>query len=261
MQTIKIDLPETLKDVELIPLSDAHIGDPLADEQAFRGWLRYIAETPNAYCVLNGDLLNNATRNSVSDSYAEVMSPMEQIVAMVTMLRPIRSRILCLQRGNHERRTMRESGVDIMRLIARELDIEDRYSAGMSYVFLRFGRDADAAHRHRKMLYTMLVTHGSRGGRKDGGKANALTDLVSVADADLYLMGHSHGPMVIPKAYTRVDHANSKIKYVDRLFVNSGAFLSYGGYGEQAAFDVPSKAKPVILLDGSKRAMTARISV
>lgn len=261
MQTIKVDLPETLKEIELIPLSDAHIGDPLADERAFRGWLRYIEETPNAYCVLNGDLLNNATKGSVSDSYSEIMSPMEQMVAMVTMLRNISDRILCLQQGNHERRTMRESGVDIVRLIARELGIEDRYSSGMSYVFLRFGRTAAAETRHRKQLYTMLVTHGSRGGRKDGGKANALTDLVSVADADLYLMGHSHGPMVIPKAYTRVDHANSKVKYVDRLFVNSGAFLDYGGYGEQAAFDVPSKAKPVILLDGTKRAMQAKISI
>lgn len=255
MQTIKVDLPETLKSVHLVPLSDPHIGDSLADERAFRSWLRFIQETPNAYCVLNGDLLNNATRNSVSDSYAEVMSPMEQIVAMVTMLRPIRSRILCLQQGNHERRTMRESGVDIMRLIARELDIEDRYSSGMTYLFLRFGRNEGSAHHHRKQLYTMLVTHGSRGGRKDGSKANALTDLASIADADLYLMGHSHGPMVIPKAFTRVDHANSKIKFVERLFINSGAFLRYGGYGEQAAFDVPSLAKPTIELDGTRRRM------
>lgn len=255
MQTIKVDLPETLKTVHLVPLSDAHIGDPLADEQAFRGWLRFIAETPNAYCVLNGDLLNNATRNSVSDSYAEIMSPMEQMVAMVTMLRPISDRILCITQGNHERRTMKESGVDIVRLVARELGIEDRYSSGQAFVFLRFGRARDSSYRHRKQLYTMLVTHGSRGGRKDGGKVNALTDLVGIADADIYLMGHSHQALAIPKAYTRVDHANSRIKYVDRLFVNSGAFLRYGGYGEQAAFDVPSLAKPTIELDGTRRRM------
>lgn len=255
MQTIKVDLPETLKTVHLVPLSDAHIGDPHANEQAFRGWLRFIAETPNAYCVLNGDLLNNAIKSSVSDVYNEVMSPMEQMVALTIMLRPISDRILCLTRGNHERRTMRESGVDIMRLVARELGIEDRYSPGMAYVFLRFGETEKSSYRHRKQLYTMLVTHGSRGGRKDGGKLNALEDLVSIADADLYLMGHSHQAMVVPKAYTRVDHANSKVKYVDRLFVNSGAFLEYGGYGEDSAFDIPSLAKPTIELDGTRRRM------
>lgn len=255
MQTIKIDLPETLKSVHLVPLSDAHIGDALADEQAFRSWLRFIQETPNAYCVLNGDLLNNAIRSSVSDTYNEIMSPMEQMVALTIMLRPISDRILCLTMGNHERRTAKESGIDIMRLVARELGIEDRYSSGQAYVFLRFGKTEANGHHHRKQLYTMLVTHGSRGGRKDGGKLNALEELVSIADADLYLMGHSHQAMVVPKAYTRVDHANSKIKFVERLFINSGAFLRYGGYGEDSAFDIPSLAKPTIELDGTRRRM------
>lgn len=256
MQAIKVDLSEKLSSIHLVPLSDAHIGDPLADEKAFRGWLRFIADIPNAYCILNGDLLNNATKNSVSDSYSEIMSPMEQMIAMATLLTPIKDKIICLTQGNHERRTFKESGVDIMRIIARELGIEDRYAPGQAYIFLRFGRIADPCYHGRKQLYTMLVTHGSRGGRKDGGKLNALTDLVSIADADIYLMGHSHQALVIPKAYMRVDHANSKIKPVTRLFVNSGAFLQYGGYGEQAAFDVPSLAKPTIELDGTRRRMT-----
>lgn len=258
MKKIVADLGRSLTSIEIVPIADAHLGDPQADEQLLRNKLRYIDETPNAYAIINGDLMNNATKASVSDSYNEVMSPMEQIVKAVMLLQPIASKILCISTGNHEVRTARESGIDITRLIARELGIEDRYSDGSIVLFLRLG-NTGSHNSFRPQRYTMLVNHGRGGGRREGGKANALADMASIADCDIYLMSHTHLPLVFKQAFYRVDNNNSSIALVEKLFVNTGAYLGYGGYGERAMFKPTSKAQPVIQLSGTNREMSVKL--
>ena len=44
----------------------------------------------DAYIILNGDILNNATKTSVSDCYSEVLMPMEQIQQAVELFVQIR---------------------------------------------------------------------------------------------------------------------------------------------------------------------------
>ena len=39
--------------------------------------IEYVKNTESAYAVLNGDLMNNALKTSVSDIYSEQLSPME----------------------------------------------------------------------------------------------------------------------------------------------------------------------------------------
>ena len=258
MNAISIDLPKDLKKLELVCLSDSHIGDPFANEQAIMEQIRYIAETDNCYCILNGDLINNATKNSPSVVYTETLSPMEQLVKVAMMLKPIAPKVFAITQGNHERRTARDSGIDIARLIARELGLEERYSEGMAYIFLRFG-DVGSRKHNKKQRYTILVTHGSGGGRTIGGKANRLSDLVSIADADLYLYGHTHQNMAFKEGFMRVDSCNDLVTRVDRLFVNAGAFLDWGGYAEQAQYHPSIISTPHIFLDGTKRAMTCSL--
>ena len=86
MQTIKIDLSESLRQVELHTFADLHLGDCYTDHELIKQRLREVAEKDNAYIILNGDLLNNATKTSVSDSYAEDIPPMQQIQTAVEML-------------------------------------------------------------------------------------------------------------------------------------------------------------------------------
>lgn len=258
MKVISLELPSTLKQVELVCISDAHIGDPYANEQELMNQIRYVEDTPNCYCIINGDVMNNGIKSSKSDTYTEVLSPMEQLVKAVLTLKPIADKCLAITQGNHERRTARESGVDLMRLVARELHIEDKYSDGMAYIFLRFGEQS-SHDRHRKVPYTILVTHGSGGGKTVGSKANRLADLVAIADADIYLYGHTHQPMVFKEGFMRVDWHNKQLNMVDRLFVNSGAFLDWGGYAEQGQYRPSVISTPHIFMSGSKRKMWAHI--
>lgn len=254
MRTIIADLPSEIKTLELVCISDSHIGDPYANEQALMKQIRYVEETPNCYAIVNGDIMNNGIKSSKSDTYTEVLSPMEQIVKAVLTLKPIANKVLAITQGNHERRTAKESGIDLMKLIAMELGIDDKYSDGMAYIFLRFGELSSHDH-YRKVPYTILVTHGTGGGRTVGAKANRLSDLVSIADADIYLYGHTHQNIAFKEGFWRVAWQNNTITMVDRLFVNSGAFLDWGGYAEQNQYRPSVIAPPHIFMSGSERNM------
>lgn len=258
MKAIKFDMPSNMKSVEIIPLGDAHLGDAYADEKYFREKLRYIERTPNAYCIINGDLLNNATTSSVSDTYSETLSPMEQMIYAITMLRPIKDKIICMTLGNHERRTRKNDGVDLLRLVARELGIEDRYTDSSAVVFLRVG-SYSGKHHYRQVCYSLFIHHGNGGGRKEGGKINRLLDMAEIADCDIYVGSHTHQPAVLRNMFYRTDSPTRTVTKIERLFVNTSAFLDYGSYAEQMLFKPTSKETPHIFLGGERKEFTAKL--
>lgn len=258
MKAIKIDLSEKLDNIELHTFADLHIGDVFCNKKLIKERIQAVKDNDKAYAILNGDIVNNATKTSVSDSYAEELSPMEQMSTFVELFEPIKDKILCITSGNHENRTYNKEGIDITRLCARELGLEDRYSKTGAVIFLRFG-DSGAHSHNRKMRYTIYCTHGSGGGRKEGAKAIRLADMASIIDADIYIHSHTHLPMVLKEAFYRTDICNSTITKVDKLFVNTSAALEYGGYGEAYEFKPSSTDTPVIYLCGNKRHLSARL--
>lgn len=259
MKIIKIDLSEELKEVEIHTFADEHIGDENCDMPRLLERIEYVKNTPNAYCILNGDILDNATKTSIGDSYAQVFNPMEQLKRAVILFGPIRDKILCITHGNHENRTYKKEGINLSSLIATQLDLTDRYTPTSAMIFLRFGKGSTHFNKGRKILYTIYSVHGSGGGRKEGAKAIRLADMASIIDADIYVHSHTHLPMIMKQAYHRTDLINSTVALVDRLFVNTAANLNYGGYGEAQEFKPSSKDTPVIHLDGTKKFFTARL--
>ena len=252
MKTIKISLPRELKNIEIHTFSDWHIGDNACDIESIKEQITYIQNTPNAYVICNGDLMNNATKNSVSDCYAEVIPPMEQLQKLQELLEPIKDRILMFTQGNHEARTYRSDGIDLTALLSQQLGLYDRYAREGGVVFLRFGELKKNAH-NRPACYTIYCTHGSGGGRKVGGKANVLVDKATIIDTDIYIIGHHHTPFAIRQSYFRIDTHNSTVAKVDKLFVCTAAQLEYGGYGETFGFTPSSTQNPVIMLSGTNK--------
>jgi predicted MPP superfamily phosphohydrolase len=76
MKTIRIDFPDDLKEIEVHPLSDLHIGDMMSDGLLIQKVIKHIQETPNAYCILGGDLMDTAIATSVCDTYGANLQPM-----------------------------------------------------------------------------------------------------------------------------------------------------------------------------------------
>lgn len=257
MKVIKIDLPSELEQIELHTFADEHIGDEHSNIKRVLQRIEYVKNTPNAYCILNGDIIDNATKLSIGDVYTQTCNPMEQLERAIAIFEPIKDKILCITHGNHENRTYKNEGINISRLIATQLGLVDRYTSTSAVLFIRLGKDS---HNHnRKFRYTGYVLHGSGGGRKEGAKAIRLADLASIIDTDFYIHSHTHLPMIMKQAFHRVDNSNSIVALVDKLFVNTAANLTYGGYGEAGAFKPSSTDTPVIYLSGTKKYFEAKL--
>lgn len=258
MKVIKIDLPSDLSSLELHIFADEHIGDEHCDIKRLYERIEYVKNTPNAYCVLNGDILDNATKTSIGDTYTQVFNPMEQLQRGVEIFSPIIDKIFCITHGNHENRTYKKEGINLSYLIAKQLGLEDRYTPTSAVLFIRFGKSRNNGGKS-KQCYTVYMLHGSGGGRKEGAKAIRLADMASIIDCDCYIHSHVHLPMVMKQGFHRVDLTNRSVALVDKLFVNTAANLNYGGYGEAGEFKPSSKETPVIYLDGTKKYFNARL--
>ena len=121
MKTIKIDLPRELENVELHTFADEHLGDEQCDVKRLLQRVEYVKNTPTAYCILNGDILDNATKTSIGDTYTQEFNPMEQLQRAVDIFEPIKDKILCITHGNHENRTYKKEGINLSYLIAKQL--------------------------------------------------------------------------------------------------------------------------------------------
>lgn len=256
MKAIKCDLPFA-ESIEIHPMADLHIGDSMCDFKAVMERIEYIRKTPNAYCILDGDLMDTAITSSIGDTYGANLQPMEQMKQCVKIFEPIKEKILAVLPGNHENRVYKSDGIDLTEIMCSQLGIPSRYSPTTALLFIRFGKEV--TRHNRPQLYTVYVTHGSGGGRKEGGKVNRLADLASIVDADIYIHAHTHLPLVFKESFFRVSGSNSSVALVDKLFVNTAASLNYGGYGDRMGYKPASKKSPVIYLNGLKHDMWTKL--
>lgn len=258
MKIIKVDLPSDLTQIEIHTFADEHIGDEHSDINRVLKRIEYVKNTPNAYCILNGDIIDNATKTSIGDVYTQVFNPMGQLKKAIEIFEPIKDKILCITHGNHENRSYKKEGVNISSLIATQLGLADRYTPTSAVLFIRLGTHTSRYH-FNKILYTVYVLHGNGGGRKEGAKAIRLADMASIIDTDIYLHSHTHLPMIMKQAYHRLDNRLLTVNKVDKLFVNTASNLDYGGYGEAGAFKPNSTDAPVIYLSGTKKYFEAKL--
>ena len=250
MKVIKRDLGEQFKQIKVLCLSDMHIGDSLCNLKLIRSVLEQVKNSDNTFIILNGDLIDNATKTSVGSVYQDNgLTPMEQIVMLCDLLEGVKSRILCITNGNHELRSMKQDGIDIVRIVAKQLGIEDRYSEGWWYLYLTLGM----GNKQRPIMYTITGVHGYGGGRKNGGKINNLVEMSDKVIADVYVMGHTHTPIMTRNSIFVPDYQHRCLVQKDKYYLMTNSFLEYGGYGEQYGFTPSTTEHQEMILDGTKK--------
>lgn len=262
MRCLRVERPREWKDARLYVIADEHIGDAHHDALCLEEKMKQIQGDDRALVIVNGDLLNTALRHSVSDVYSEQMSLGEQIEYVTKLLEPFKDKIIAGTIGNHEYRAYKEAGIDVMKVVFANLGISDRYLCEGGLIFIRMGQKGTNNHGRQnppKLWYSVYVTHGSGGGRKEGAKAIRLADMATTVDADIYIHSHTHMPMILRKCYYRADPYNCTGVMVDRLFVNTAASLKYGGYGQMYEYSPSSKKSPVITLNGEKKTAHATL--
>ena len=259
MKCIKNDLPHDLTKIEIEIFSDLHLGSKKCDYMMIQKRIERVRDNAYVYAIILGDVLNNSTKTSVGDVYEDELTPMEQVKKATMMFEPIKRKILGICSGNHERRSYKTDGVDLLYFMAAELGIADKYDYCSCLLFIRFGYSpahAKTGKTVRKMCYTLYMTHGDgQGGRTIGGKANGIQRRGQVVDADVIVTGHTHAPLSFRDCFYRIDYQNSSVVLKEQLFVNASATLNYEEYAELYGMKPSSKQSPVLALNGTKKEM------
>ena len=220
-------------DVIIYPISDVHYGALGHMSQQWLDFCKQVENTPNAYVILGGDLINNNVRTcGFINPYDEVVRPREQKHKMVEFLTPIKDRILCAVSGNHEARSMKDDDVDITYDIMAKLDLEDLYRQNMCFMKISMG------HRGYDntpvQSYTFAVTHGAGGGIYTGATVNRNERFGNVIEGlDCLVVGHTHKGTVSKPSKIVIDRKNSKVAMSHYTVISMVSWMNFGGYAMQ----------------------------
>ena len=245
------DVPE----VTIYPLADVHLGAEGAEVQAFYALVNQIAKEPNSYVTLQGDLIDNGTRNSVTNIFRATMPPSQQKREMAKALEPIRDKILCILPGNHCRRSSKEADNDPCYDIAAKLDLEDRYRESIAFVRVALGRRTAGKVRDGKPhVYILACLHGAGGGALPGSTVNKADRFMQAMDGvDVFIHGHSHKPYALRGSKLVVDTSNKRVTRRPTLTMCAGSWLGYVGYPVEKMLTPTAEAGAnKLLLCGSK---------
>lgn len=116
----------------LMPLADIHAGSSGVDYQALREHLDFIKEYP-VYTVLVGDLADNFSPTAIpSGMRGQMIEPDEQYALVRAFFKEYQEKILAnVGGGNHDERLVKNSGFDVFRWLAEDLNIPLLKSGGL----------------------------------------------------------------------------------------------------------------------------------
>ena len=243
-----------VEEVVVSPLADVHLGAEGAEVQAFYALVNQIAKEPNSYVTLQGDLIDNGTRNSVTNIFRATMPPSQQKREMAKALEPIRDKILCILPGNHERRSGKDADDDPCYDIAAKLDLEDRYREDMAFVRVALGRNHTRSSNGKPYSYMLACVHGAGGGALPGAGVNRADRFMQAMDGvDVFIQGHTHKPFALRGSKLVIDAQNKRVTRRPTLTMCAGAWLGYVGYPVTGMMTPTAEAGAnKLLLSGSK---------
>jgi predicted phosphodiesterase len=224
-------IPEN-DNITIYPIADLHVGAKEFMQDKWIAFKKKIKNESTSYIVLNGDLINNATRNSVSNIFEETMRPADQKKWVARELDDIKDKILCVVSGNHERRSEKDADDNPAYDICCKLDIEDLYRENMAFVKLQLGNLK--SNGLTNPVYTIAAVHGAGGGIYTGAAVNRNERFGMVIDGlDILIVGHTHKGSVTKPQKIYIDKQNNKISFKQFVTVSCTSWLSFGGYAMQ----------------------------
>lgn len=243
---------EDRPDLTIIPISDVHLGAAEHMEKEWASFCENVLSDPGVRIILVGDLINNATRNSVSNVFEETMRSREQKKMMTQMLMPLRDRILASVSGNHERRSLKDADDDPSYDIMCKLDLEHLYRENIAFIKIQMGKAR--ADGLANPTYTLVATHGAGGGIYTGAAVNRNERFGYVIDGmDCLIVGHTHKPFVTQPSKIKINPYNNTVSMRPFKVVSTTSWLNFGGYAAQKMLLPSSHAVQTITLTGKRK--------
>jgi len=241
--------------ITIIPLGDLHIGSPQSYVEEV---VKIIKNADSSvYFLFAGDVIDNALRDSVSDVYEQTQNPHEALKAFAQLLDLAKGRVLGVVSGNHELRTKKRVGVDILRLLCEERHVP--YSEDI--LVLDIAVKGPKSYGSKKRIdYIVAIGHGYTSARTTGGKVNANARIRDVIeDCDVYITGHVHQPVCWGEAYHVVDKRNKRIQKKHRSLVIIPAWVGSESYAIRRFYRPSASGLAMITLSGKKHEVSTTI--
>ena len=263
MKVIKTELQAINGEVEVYLIADAHVGSAQFNLQLLVDLINHILKKKNRYVIIDGDIFDMTFIDSKGNVYENEMQPDSALTFGCELLKPLfeKGRVICIVGGNHDdERSMRLIGISMIEQFAIRMNAGHLFSHDSVMLLVRV-LDGVKGHANSKVSYRIFVNHGNNGGGGTmGSKANALEKMALVCPtADVYVHAHTHAPMTFKDQYVDVDDKNGIVKWKERLFVNTNAFLNYfNSYAEKKLIKPASQSYPVIRLKSARVQMGGR---
>lgn len=229
------------EDLKVVLLNDLHIGSDAADLDLLDKVIEFIKES-KARVILNGDLIEGVTRLSKGDIYTQKMSPKQQADYVVQVLEPIKDQIDGVTEGNHDFRIMKETSIDIVEMICKDLGIKDKYMGIRGIVGYNVGG----------INYSIDVHHGTGGGGTISSVENNMKRIWK-SDSDVMYCGHWHKQFAKPIKRFDIDHRNGSVIEVKRWMVCGNTIVNTADYAKRGAYEEGFPSQAVLTLSGSTK--------
>ncbi len=240
--------PQNFECIELYFAHDIHKGSELHDKRKWESFKNEILSADNRYVVFVGDCFENAVVGSKSDVYLQNFSPHEQKEWFTNELRELADRTVAIVPGNHCARTNRTVGLYPLYDCCLAAGIESRYRQHFAFVDIGVG---DGGHsKNRQIQYVGYLAHKL----KDIKSCNG-ADFVDGIDFAAY--GHDHCPKDQPRSKLVYDNKNKFVTLKDIEIIDSGSFLTYGGYAADSGYRPSSSKCYKLILDGKTKEITS----
>lgn len=224
------------RSIKVYPIADVHLGSKECDLEGFENHLKKIAKERDSYVVLVGDICNNATKDSLSNVYEDVMPPIRQIEKAVELLDPIKDKILGAVGGNHEARSRKAVDLDpmytIMCMLGPEYAKLYRSNFAIMRIRLTNGKSYDS--------YSIMLIHGKTENKKRQF-AYALEGI------DVLITAHTHTGIVEKPARLVFNQRNS-IVVKELISITATSWLNWGGYAAAGLYKPVATSSPQYLV-------------
>lgn len=235
---IMCQLPDFKGTIKIALLFDIHYGNFAHKHEKFLSYINWIKENDDVYAVLGGDLMENALDDGRGMSYDQNKNPSTQFDDMVRFLAPISHKILCATTGNHEERTYKKTGIDVMRLLAERLEIP--YFSGPIWCTV-------LANGYK---WNLWISHGFGNSQTKGGKMNSanrpkkFTGLIH-----FFISGHVHDRVCESETLLTDDPINCRLLSMNQWTIIAPAFLGWEEtYAYRAGYPPPASGGVAIEL-------------
>ena len=224
--------PVTLNEpIYLIPFGDSHRFSKLCDVEKWLEFLEWAKSKPNCLFLGMGDYDDLASfnergalssiMNSLHDDTVMTLDDIyrERVEQLYKELSFMKGKIIGLIEGNHY--AVLTNNVTTTQLLAEKL--ECKYLGCSAFIRLQYSRQGSKSVQQKIDIW---AHHGRGASRLTGGSLNAVEQMVMIADADIYLMGHDHRKSVairnklVLSGTSPAVLANKKI-----LMARTGSFL------------------------------------